>query len=87
MDSAAVIRIVVVYDQSTACQDFGAMLDAQPDIAVIASASDGDEVIDLVKWTRPNAVLMDIRMPRIDGHAATLAIHAMSVRACSCSRF
>jgi DNA-binding NarL/FixJ family response regulator len=58
-------------------QGFGALLDAQPDMAVVGSAADGSEVVDLVKRDRPDVVLMDIRMPRVNGLEATRAIFAM----------
>ncbi|GAA1119932.1 response regulator transcription factor [Citricoccus alkalitolerans] len=58
-------------------QGFGALLDAQEDMAVVGSAQDGVEVVDLVKRSRPDVVLMDIRMPVVNGLDATRAVFAM----------
>lgn len=71
------IRILIVDDQAMVRQGFGALLDAQPDMRVVGSAADGSEVVDLVRTTRPDVVLMDIRMPRVNGLDATRAVFAM----------
>lgn len=71
------IRVLIVDDQAMVRQGFGALLDAQADISVVGSAADGEEVVELVRRTRPGVVLMDIRMPRMNGLDATRAIHAM----------
>ncbi|MFI5586332.1 response regulator transcription factor [Amycolatopsis sp. NPDC051758] len=47
------------------------MLDAAPDIEVIAEAADGGAVVRLARWLRPVVTLMDIRMPEVDGLRAT----------------
>ncbi len=77
MTPEAAIRVVIVDDQAMVRQGFGALLAAQPDIAVVGSAADGSEVVDLVKRTAPDVVLMDIRMPLLNGLDATRALHAM----------
>ncbi|MEV4902463.1 response regulator transcription factor [Citricoccus sp. NPDC055426] len=71
------IRILIVDDQAMVRQGFGALLDAQEDMSVVGSAADGSEVVDLVRTTRPDVVLMDIRMPRVNGLDATRAVFAM----------
>ncbi len=71
------IRVAIVDDQAMVRQGFGALLDAQSDIVVAGSASDGDEAVELVRRVRPDVVLMDIRMPRMNGLDATRAILAM----------
>lgn len=71
------IRVMVVDDQAMVRQGFGALLDAQPDLTVVATASDGSEVTELVKRTRPHVILMDIRMPKLNGIEATRAVLAM----------
>ncbi|WP_051142625.1 response regulator transcription factor [Gryllotalpicola ginsengisoli] len=55
---------------------FRMVLDAHPDLEVIGEASDGAEAIELARRTRPDVVLMDVRMPNVDGIAATSAILA-----------
>ncbi|WP_084500116.1 response regulator [Brevibacterium album] len=71
------VRVAIVDDQAMVRQGFGALLEAQPDLTVVGSAEDGSEVVDLVRRTQPDVVLMDIRMPRMNGLDATRAIHAM----------
>ncbi|MGM7667136.1 response regulator [Microbacterium sp. A93] len=71
------IRILIVDDQAMVRQGFGALLDAQEDMSVVGSAADGSEVVDLVRTTRPDVVLMDIRMPLVNGLDATRAVFAM----------
>jgi DNA-binding NarL/FixJ family response regulator len=53
-----------------------ALLDSEPDLAVVGEAGDGDEAIALVRTERPDVVLMDIRMPGTDGLAATKVLSA-----------
>lgn len=73
----AQIRIIIVDDQAMVRQGFAALLDAQRDMTVVGSASDGSQVVDLVRRARPDVVLMDIRMPKVNGLDATRAIQAM----------
>ncbi len=58
-------------------QGFGALLDAQTDMTVVGSAGDGGDAVDLVRRTQPDVILMDIRMPRMNGLDATRAVKAM----------
>ena len=69
--SAGPIRVVVVDDQPVVRAGFAAVLDAQPDIEVVGEAADGRVGVDLANHLRPDAVLMDVRMPVLDGLAAT----------------
>lgn len=68
---AGSIRVVVVDDQALVRTGFRMILDAEPDITVVGEAADGLEAITLVDRARPNVVLMDIRMPGMDGVEAT----------------
>lgn len=68
------IRVLLADDQLLVRAGFRALLDAQPDIEVVGEASDGEEAVSLVRELRPDVVLMDIRMPVLDGLAATRRI-------------
>ncbi|MEV0224090.1 response regulator transcription factor [Streptomyces sp. NPDC050704] len=65
------IRVLLADDQSLVRAGFKALLDAQPDIEVGGEAADGEEALRKVRELRPDVVLMDIRMPVLDGLAAT----------------
>ncbi len=71
------IKVAVIDDQAMVRQGFGALLGAQPDITVVGSADDGAEAVELVRRARPDVVLMDIRMPRMNGLEATRQVMAM----------
>ncbi|GAA0319095.1 response regulator transcription factor [Streptomyces polychromogenes] len=68
------IRVLLADDQLLVRAGFRALLDAQPDIEVAGEAADGREAVRLVRELRPDVVLMDIRMPVLDGLAATRSI-------------
>jgi DNA-binding NarL/FixJ family response regulator len=68
------IRVAVVDDQALVRRGLTMVLDHQPDIEVVAEAGNGVEAIEAVRQHRPEVVLMDIRMPEMDGLAATAAI-------------
>ncbi len=65
------IRILLADDQALVRGGFRLILDAEPDIGVVAEAADGEEAVERAIETRPDVVLMDIRMPVLDGIQAT----------------
>ncbi|MFE9373340.1 response regulator [Streptomyces sp. NPDC006711] len=70
------IRVVLADDQALLRSAFRVLVDSEPDMEVVGEAADGAVVVDVVRATLPDVVLMDIRMPGTDGLAATRAITA-----------
>lgn len=70
------IRVALVDDQVLFRAGIRMLVDSQPDLEVVAEASDGREAVRVVRETRPDVVLMDIRMPVLDGIGATAEILA-----------
>jgi DNA-binding NarL/FixJ family response regulator len=71
------IRVVVVDDQAMVRQGLRMILEAEAHLTVVGEAANGREAIDLVPRARPDVVLMDVRMPQLDGIAACEQIRAM----------
>lgn len=65
------IRIVLVDDQALFREGLRTLLSVQPDLEVVGEAGDGEEAVRLARTLRPAVVLMDMRMPLLDGVAAT----------------
>ena len=70
------IRLVVADDQPVICDGFAALLDAQPDLEVVGTAANGADLVALVARTGPDVAVVDVRMPVLDGIAATERIVA-----------
>jgi DNA-binding NarL/FixJ family response regulator len=70
------IRILIADDQALLRATFRMLIEANPDMAVVGEAADGDEAVELTREHHPTVVLMDIRMPRVNGLTATTTICA-----------
>ena len=70
------IRVLLVDDQELVRVGFRLILDAEADMAVVGEASDGDDAVDAAARAHPDVVLMDVRMPKVDGIEATRRILA-----------
>lgn len=70
------VRLALVDDDPLVLQGLRLMLTGAPGIEVVGDADDGDRLVDVVRETSPDVVLLDIRMPRLDGVAALRALRA-----------
>lgn len=75
------IRVVIADDQALVRGGFRMILDVEPDIEVVGEAEDGDDAVAQSRELRPDVVLMDIRMPGLDGIEATKRLTALGRRA------
>jgi DNA-binding NarL/FixJ family response regulator len=72
-----VIRVLIVDDEPMVCRHLATILSAAGDIEVVGAAADGAEAAEAAVRERPDLVLMDLRMPGVDGLAATARIRAL----------
>src|SRR5699024_3000804 len=77
-DPRSDVRVLIVDDQAMIRAGFAALLNAQQGIDVVGTADDGEGIVDVVKRTKPDVVLMDIRMPKVNGLDATRYVLAES---------
>ena len=76
------IRILIVDDHPILREGMSAVIQGQRDMVLVGEASNGREAVELFREQRPDVTLMDLRMPEMDGVAATLAIRAECSDAC-----
>jgi DNA-binding NarL/FixJ family response regulator len=69
--TAAPLRVVVCDDQALVRAGFSTIIDAQPDLEVVGECEDGRAAVEMVERLRPDVVVMDVRMPVLDGIEAT----------------
>jgi two-component system NarL family response regulator len=81
MTKAKSIRILIVDDHWVVRTGLKSMIDSQPDMAVVAEAANGQEAVQLFREHRPDIVLMDLRMPGLNGVEATVEIRAQFLEA------
>lgn len=78
VDQTAVSRVIIADDQLLVRDAFSRVIGSQPDFDVVATAEDGREAVELSAQLRPELIVMDVRMPRLDGISATAEIVAAS---------
>ncbi len=75
---AEVIRIFLVDDQPAVRRGLRMRLELEPDLLVLGEAGDGESALPMIGATKPDVVLMDLAMPKLDGIAATAALRTLA---------
>jgi DNA-binding NarL/FixJ family response regulator len=75
--TAGTAKVLVADDQALVRTGFRMILESQPDIRVVGEAADGEETVAAARRLRPDVVLMDVRMPKLSGLEATVALADM----------
>jgi YesN/AraC family two-component response regulator len=75
------IRLLIVDDQMVVCEGLQAILSTVPDVEVLGTANNGEEALELVERLHPDLVLMDLKMPVMNGIQATHEIRCEGARA------
>lgn len=81
------IRVVIADDQELVRAGFAMVIGSQPDIQVVGQAGDGAQAVSLAESLHPDVVLMDVRMPGMDGLEATSRISALEAAAGDAAEF
>src|SRR5579875_3927434 len=68
-------RVLIADDQAIVCQGLQVVINTSPNLRVVGMAHDGAQAVELAESLRPDIVLMDLKMPRMNGAQATQAIH------------
>src|SRR6185503_20222594 len=76
--AAAVIRVLIADDQRLVRSGFRMILGSDPELEVVGEAGDGVEAVAAARTLEPDVVLMDVRMPRVDGSEATRQISQLA---------
>lgn len=80
------IRVLAADDQRVVREGLAMLLGLLPDVEVVGTAADGEEALALAAKLRPDVILMDLRMPRLDGAGATCPTRRLPVASSSARR-